>query len=434
MPPLRVLISGSSVAGPALAYWLLRASPSAEITIVERAPVLRKEGQGIDVRDAARDVLRKMHIFDEMRARSSNEEGIRLVDANDRTLASFGVDLESGNGDSPTCDIEILRGEVADILFGLTKDKVKYVFGEYITAIEQKEREVTVSFANNHPQTTYDLVVAADGLGSKTRGLAFSKDDYFIKSINAYVSYFSLPPSEKDSLWARVHWCPGGRNMALRPDNQGRTRAFMTMCSYHDNDPRLQEYEAANQSGDIAKQKAVTAKIFADADWEAQRLIQGMHESKDFYLQHIAQVRMKRWSTGRVVVVGDAGYAPSPFTGAGTSLAFLGAYILAGEISKHVDDGDIPAALAEYEKVFKPHVDGVQKLPPGIPWIVNPQSSMGVKVLETMGKIIQFVKGTWVARAFLRLAKLLPVFDKSFKLPEYEAFREDEVGGTEKKL
>ena len=419
MVPLRVLISGASVAGPALAYWLVRAG--CKVTIVERSPTLRLAGQGIDVRDQAREVIRRMHIFDTLRDRSSKEEGIKLVDAKNKTLARFPVDLESGDGDSPTCDIEILRGELAKVLVDLTKDDVKYVFGDSIDSLQETNEQVTVGFANGTPTTSYDLVVAADGMGSKTRSLAFSPDDVHIRSFNAYVSYFSVKPTQTDSMWARVHWFKGGRNVAVRPDNQGRTRAFLTMTAYTDKDPRLAQYEKASRQG-VQAQKDLTQQIFQDADWEIERLLKGMHDADDYYMQHVAQVRMKRWSNGRVALLGDAGYAPSPFTGMGTSIAFIGAYVLAGEISKQPDN--IPAALQSYEKVLKPYVESVQKVAPGIPWIVNPQSALGVKILETVARGVQLITSTWISTAIQKLANLLPIWNDDFVLPKYPAFED----------
>ena len=417
MPLPRVLISGASVAGPALAYWLVRAG--CKVTIVERAPILRTAGQGIDVRDSARDVLKKMGIFDIMREKSSHEEGIRLVDSNNRSIASFGVDETSGRGDSPTCDIEILRGEVAGILYDVTKDDVSYIFGDRIESMEETEREVNVSFAKGTPRTAYDLVVAADGLGSKTREIAFGTGSAHIKSLNSYVSYFSLPPSDTDTMWARVHWIKGGRNLAMRPDNVGRTRAFLSLVAYDKSDSRLARFEKASKEG-VAAQKAVVREVFQDGNWEFPRAVKGMEQADDFYMQHVAQVRMDRWSKGRVTLVGDAGYAPSPFTGMGTSLAFLGAYVLAGEISRQPEN--IPAALESYESVLRPYVESIQKVAPGVPWIVNPQSALGVKILENVAWGLGKLYGTWLGSALSKVAGLFTADGNAFKLPEYEAF------------
>ena len=418
MSKLRVLISGASVAGPALAYWLVRAG--CKVTVVERAPSLRSVGQGIDIRDTARDVVKRMGIFDRIRDRSSHEEGVELIGSNNRCFARFGVD-ESGKGDSFTSDVEILRGELAGILFDVTKDDVSYVFGDMVESLEETDKEIRVNFAKGTPTTAFDLVVAADGLGSKIRGIAFGNGYSHVRSLDSYVSYFSMPPSDTDTMWSRVHWVKGGRNMALRPDNVGRTRAFLSLTAYEKSDERLVRLEKASKEG-VQAQKRLVQELFQDADWQTPRILKGMHESEDFYMQHVAQVRLDRWSSGRVTVVGDAGYAPSPFTGMGTSLAFIGAYILAGEISRQPND--IPAALESYERILRPYVESIQKLPPGIPWLVNPQSTLGIRVLETVAWGIGVLSATGMTTLFSKIAAYLPIGGSSFKLPDYEAFRQ----------
>ena len=103
--------------------------------------------------------------------------------------------------------------------------------------------------------------------------------------------------------------------------------------------------------------------------------IQGMMEAKapdDFYATEIVQVKLPSLYKGRFVAVGDAGYAPGP-TGGGTSMAIAGAYLLAGEISKH--RGDLMAGLGGYEKQMRPIIDDLQKIPPGVPGFLAPQSA-----------------------------------------------------------
>ena len=411
-----VLISGASVAGPALGYWLARAG--CKITIVERAPSLRKTGQGIDIRDSARDVVRRMGIFQQIRDKSSHEEGIKVVDGNNRCFARFGVD-ESGKGNSMTSDVEILRGELAGILIDATKEDVSYVFGEMVESLEETEKEVRVTFANGTPSTAFDLVVAADGIGSKIRGMALGEADF--KELNGYVSYFSIPPGDTDTKWARLHWIKGGRVMVLRPDNVGLTRVFLCVTAYDKSDERLARLGKAAKEGILA-QKAVLQELFEDAGWEISRILKVLHESEDLYMQNVAQIRLNRWSSasGRVTAVGDAGYCPSPFTGMGTSLAFIGAYVLAGEISRQPNN--IPAALESYEHVLRPYVEDIQRLPPGIPWIVNPQSRLGIWVLETFLWAFAMLYSTRLFAWMCKVAGYLPG-GKQFKLPDYEAFR-----------
>ena len=418
MSNLRVLISGASVAGPALAYWLVRAG--CKVTIVERASSLRVAGQGIDVRDAARDVIKRMGIFDRIRDKSSHEEGLEFVDSNNHPFARFGVDT-SGKGESFTSDVEILRGELARILFDVTKDDVSYIFGDMVESLKETDKEVNVDFANGTPTMAFDLIVAADGQGSKIRDLTFGKDSSHVRSLDSYVSYFSVPIGDTDTRWSRAHWVTGGRSIVVRPDNVGRTRAFLGLTAYKKSDERLIRLEKASKEG-VAAQKQVVQELFQDADWETSRLLKGMHESDDFYMQQIAQVRLDRWSSGRVAVVGDAGYAPSPFTGMGTSLAFIGAYVLAGEISRQPND--IPAALESYERVLRPYVESIQKLPPGIPWLVNPQSALGVRVFETVVWVAGILSKTRLVGWVSKLAAYLPIGGDPFKLPDYEAFRQ----------
>lgn len=413
----RVLISGASIAGPALAYWLVRAGCC--VTVVERAPTLRKAGQGIDIRDTARDVVKRMGLFDRIREKSSHEKGLEFIDGNGRCYARFGVD-DSGEGDSLTSDVEILRGELAGVLFDATKRNARYVFGDMVESLDQRDKEVEVTFANGTPTTAFDMVVAADGIGSKIRDITFGKDHARIKSLNSYVAYFSIPPGNSDSMWGRVHWTKGGRNVVLRPDNIGRTRAFLSLVAYDTSDERLARSGKASKA-DISIQKALVQDLFQDAGWETSRVLKGMHDSDDFYFQHIAQVKSDRWSSGLVTMVGDAGYAPSPLSGMGTSLALLGAYVLAGEISRQPDN--IPAALESYERVLRPHVESIQKLPPGIPWIVNPQTTMGLRMLETFVWGGGVLSKTRIPTLFSKIASYLPVGGERFRLPEYEAFK-----------
>ncbi len=161
----------------------------------------------------------------------------------------------------------------------------------------------------------------------------------------------------------------------------GRTRACLSLTAYEKSEERLAQLEKASKEG-IPAQKSLIQELFQDAYWEISRILKGMHEFNDFYLQHVAQVQLNRWSSGRVNMVGDAGYAPLPFSSMSTSIAFIGAYVLAGEISRQPNN--IQAALESYQRIIRPYFEGIQNLPPGIPWIVNPQSMLGVKVFETV--------------------------------------------------
>ena len=112
-----------------------------------------------------------------------------------------------------------------------------------------------------------------------------------------------------------------------------------------------------------ASQMDILAARFSGAGWEVPRLLKAMRTAPDFFFDPIAQVRLDCWSSRRAALVGDAGYCPTPLTGLGTSLALVGAYVLAGELA--AADGDHRVAFARYEQITRPYVTRGQQLPPG---------------------------------------------------------------------
>nr|BFF15879.1 hypothetical protein GCM10025699_71820 [Microbacterium flavescens] len=125
----------------------------------------------------------------------------------------------------------------------------------------------------------------------------------------------------------------------------------------------------------VDEQRARLRRIFGDAGWEAHRVLDGFDQADDLYFESIGQVRAPRWSSGRVVLLGDAAYCASPVSGMGTSLSITGAYVLAGELAAHVDHRD---AFAGYERLMRPYVEQAQQLPPGTPRLANPMTRAGV--------------------------------------------------------
>ena len=299
--PVRVLIIGAGVAGPTVAYFLSK-SPTRkfEVTILERSPELRTAGQNVDVRGAGADVIRKMGLEEAIRGATTAEEGVIFVDANNNTKATFPAD-KSGEVQTFTSDLEIVRGKLAMILYEATKDKAEYIFGDYVSSLEQDEDKISVTFAKGHKPRDFDIVVGADGLGSKTRSLVFGKEsESWHKSLGMFASFFTIPMVESDGFWSRWYNAPGRRTIMLRPDNEGSTRAWMSTMT---EDKRLKEVleKGAGES------KALMKELFEGAGWESERVVKGMEEANDYYYDEIAQIKMPKWSKGRVVLLGDAG-------------------------------------------------------------------------------------------------------------------------------
>ena len=110
----------------------------------------------------------------------------------------------------------------------------------------------------------------------------------------------------------------------------------------------------------VEEQIERTTRAFANGGWEVPRLVEAMRHADDLYFDTVSQIRMPHWSKGRVVLVGDSAFAPSFLSGQGTSLAIVGAYVLAGELASHEDPAD---AFASYGRIARPFVEENQELP-----------------------------------------------------------------------
>jgi 2-polyprenyl-6-methoxyphenol hydroxylase-like FAD-dependent oxidoreductase len=228
---MHILISGASVAGPVLAYWLTRYGFTP--TVVEQAPTLRKTGgHAVDLFRPAMEVVERMGLLEQVQDHKTGTERLTLW----REGVSRPVHVEMSRLMTAASDrhVEIMRDDLSEIFYDATRDEVEYVFGDSIISIAEDGK---VTFGHGPPRR-FDLVIGADGLHSNVRRLVFGAETGFSTFIGAYLAVDS-----------------------------------------------------------------------------------------------ITQIHMTTWSRGRVSLVGDAGYCPGPAVGGGTSLAVVGAYVLAGELA-----------------------------------------------------------------------------------------------------
>jgi 2-polyprenyl-6-methoxyphenol hydroxylase-like FAD-dependent oxidoreductase len=360
------LIAGASIAGPAIAFWLARCGWST--TVVERAPFLRTGGQNVDLKGAGLQVIDRMGLEEQVRAAYTGELGLEFVGPHGQVLARFPVGDASGM--SLTSEVEILRGDLAALLVSATCDSTEYRFGDQITAVRQEDKTAVATF-EHAPAKRFDLVVAADGIGSGTRRLVFGNEPV-VRSLGVEATWATIPRTVSDNNWWRWFNAPGG-TISLRPDRYGTTRVLITRT--------LSRSERRAPSGrrTADEQRCLLRRTFASAGWEANRVLGALEGVEDLYFEMMGQVFAPAWSRGPVVLLGDAAYCPSPVSGMGTTLAVGGVYVLAGEIASHADLGD---GLSEYERIMRPWVQQVQKLPPGVPRIANPISRAGATILQ----------------------------------------------------
>ncbi|MCJ1278330.1 hypothetical protein MMC21_006145 [Puttea exsequens] len=418
MSNLKVLVVGASIAGPTAAYWFAKAG--ANVTIIERFPELRTNGQNVDIRTAGVTVMRKMPGMEAaVRAKTTQMEGISFVRDNGRPIGTVKA-TGNPNQQSLVSEYEIFRGDLAQILFDLTRDNtnIKYVFGEQVASMQHNEKDdgpITVKFANSLSTSEYDLVVACDGATSRTRaiGLGCGVRDH-IKPTNCWAAYFSIEQDLlKEGNMAQSYSATGGRFIGVGPDPSGVNRVGLMGIHPLDNrDATLPFREAMKQGDDALKQ--FVAQHYMGAGWKTDEVVKGMMEAGDFYANEIVQVKTPSLYKGRFVLAGDAGYAPG-FTGAGTTLAIAGAYLLAGEVGRH--KGNLAAGLRGYEEQMRPIIDDLQKIPPLVPTIFAPQTAWGVWVRNNVFAFIAWTRILEFAQKFL--AGAFASTDKN-RLPDYE--------------
>jgi 2-polyprenyl-6-methoxyphenol hydroxylase-like FAD-dependent oxidoreductase len=345
---MRVLISGGGIAGPALAFWLRR--HDIEVTVVERATGPRPGGHAVDVRGAARDVVERMGLMPAVRAARVDERGVAMVNRRGRRTAEMSADLFGGEG--IVAEIEIARGDLARILYDATSSGAHYRFGDRIAELRQGADGVDVRFASGDTDR-FDVVVGADGVHSGVRGLAFGPDSEFVRFLGGYTAYFTVPDPGDLANWFLMFNAPGGRVAGLRPERGGTAKVSL---SFRSPDPL---YDGAS----VDEQRRVLAQRMAGVGWRVPSMLAAMPQAADFYFDSVSQVRVGRWSRGRVVLLGDAGYCGSPLAGLGTSMALVGAYVLAGELA--AAPGEPAAAFAAYQGEMADYVAAGLELPPG---------------------------------------------------------------------
>jgi len=345
---MRILISGGGIAGPAAAFWLHRAG--AQVSVVETAPGLRPGGHAVDVRGIARAVVDRMGLLEIIKDNRVDERGIAIVDRHNRRRGVMAADDFGGEG--IVAEIEIARGDLARILYDETVAYTDYRFGDRIVGLAQDADGVDVTFRSGGTER-FDLVIGADGVHSGVRALAFGPEREFVRYLGGYGAYFTVPdPGDTDHLFYMYN-APGGLVAGLRPERGGTAKASLSFSAAEPAYERISRADA---------ERALTERL-TGAGWRVDEFLAAMPSADDFFFDSVNQVRVETWHRGRVVLLGDAAACGSPLAGLGTSVALVGAYVLAGELA--AAGGDCERGLAAFQRVLGPYAKASMELPPG---------------------------------------------------------------------
>jgi 2-polyprenyl-6-methoxyphenol hydroxylase-like FAD-dependent oxidoreductase len=337
------LISGLGIAGPTLAYWLNAAGY--ETTIVERAPALRRGGYVVDFWGLGYDIAERMNLGDDLERTGYHMREVRIVGSRGKRRARFGTDVFRDLAGGRF--ITIARSDLSRLLYEKIAGRTKVLFGDDVAALDERADAVNVRFTSG-AERRFALVFGTDGLHSNIRRLVFGPQDRFEKQLGYAVAAFEVPGYRPRDGDIYVLYSQPGRmvgRFALHED------CTLFLFVFHTGTTTLPI--------SLAEQKAMLAERYRDDDWECPQILAALEHAEDLYFDRISQIRMDRWSQGRVALLGDAAFCVSLLAGQGTALATTAAYVLASELA--LADGRHDEAFARYRERLNAFIDGKQR-------------------------------------------------------------------------
>lgn len=338
-----ILISGAGIAGPTLAFWLKAAG--FRPTLLEHSPRLRSGGYVIDFWGLGYDIAERMGLAKDIGRAGYHIKELRVVDAKGKRISGFGTNvfLELTGGRYVT----VGRSVLSRLLFEKASEGIETIFGDDIVEINDGPDDVKVTLKHNG-ERRFDLVVGADGLHSNVRHLVFGPEGRFEKHLGYVVAAFEASGYRPRDENAYIMYCEPGRmvgRVALRDDKV----LFLFVFAEGADVPMHH----------LPSQKHLLREKYGACQWECPHILDALDAAPELYFDRVSQIKMDRWSRGRVALVGDAAYCVSLLAGQGSALAMTGAYVLAGELARSA--GRHEDAFERYEKLLRDFISTKQQ-------------------------------------------------------------------------
>lgn len=340
-PNKSVLVSGASFAGLTTAYWLNRLGY--KVTVVEIAKDLKKGGTPVNIGEEAKDILKRMGLFEQVQANRLKMEGIEFKNSDDVTEGAMRQQADAARADDGW---EIERDTLLDITFGSVKDDVEFAFNNSIAALDETANDINVSFKDGSKRS-FALVFGCDGNHSLVRKLQFGEEAEYTHFLGQYFSITIVDKLLIKENTTQMYNVPGKAVML----NAYNNKTDIVLCF-------SSEKEIPYDYRDEEQQRKIISEQFAGQGWRTRELLEEVSNSKTFYFDKVNQIKMPLWTKGRVALVGDAAYCASPAAGMGGSLAIIGAGALADAFEKN--HGNFELAFQDYNESFRPFIEEVQ--------------------------------------------------------------------------
>lgn len=392
---MKIAINGAGVAGPALAFWLLKGGH--EVLLVEQAPEIRRGGYVIDFWGLGYDIADKMGLIPRIRELGYQVEEVRVVDDNGRICGGFSVDVFGRMTNNRFTSVR--RSDLAATIYDAVADRIETIFGDSIASVEENPDGVRIGF-DHAASREVDLVIGADGLHSRVREIAFGPESQFENQIGYHLAAFEADGYPHRNELVYVGYSVPGRQISRLSMRDDKTLFLFV----------FEDKFLNGEPADLDSRRKAIREVCADAKWECPEILDAMDATDDIYFDRVSQIRMDTWSKGRTALIGDAGACVSLLAGEGTGLAISEAYVLAGELNKC--GGIYAEAFARYEATLMPFLKKKQASAAKFASSFAPSTALGISFRNLVTKLmrISFVADYFIGRN-LR---------DDITLPEYE--------------